>query len=60
MKDFKFSEERHVEFWSESFNFINHVNFATPTYFQNNGSFGQITGTIGNPRLMQVSLKIVF
>ena len=44
----------------EVFNAFNTVNFNNPITDIFSPSFGQITRTIGNPRLMQFAAKINF
>jgi hypothetical protein len=49
-----------LQFRSEFFNILNHPQLAEPgTYLQSPG-FGQITSTVGNPRLIQFALKFIF
>jgi hypothetical protein len=59
MKNFKFAEQRYVQFRWEMFNAFNHVNLGAPitTLFQTNT--GQILSS-GDARQMQVGLKVVF
>lgn len=56
-------EDANLVFRAEFFNLMNHAQFANPTAAQlqvNNSSFGQITSTSVNPRLIQFALKYVF
>jgi hypothetical protein len=56
-------EDANIVFRAEFFNMLNHAQFANPTTAQlqvNNSSFGQITSTSVNPRLIQFGLKYVF
>ncbi len=55
-----FSEGRYVQFRFEGFNFPNHPNWGNPNTNQTSGGFGQITGTRGNMRNLQLALKLVF
>ena len=59
-KRIRIDETRNVEFRWEVFNAFNNVNFANPVTDIFSPSFGQITRTIGNPRLMQFALKFNF
>ena len=60
LKNFKISEGREVQFRGEFFNLFNHVNFDDPNANLESGSFGQITGQRGDPRIIQFALKIFF
>jgi hypothetical protein len=59
-KRIRIDEDKNVEFRWEVFNAFNNVNFANPVTDIFSPSFGQITRTIGNPRLMQFALKFNF
>lgn len=56
----KITESVNFEIRWEVFNAFNTVNFNNPITDIFSPSFGQITRTIGNPRLMQVAAKINF
>ena len=57
----RFREGMNVEFRSEFFNVFNHANFSDPDLYASDGpSFGQITTTIANPRIIQFALKVNF
>jgi Carboxypeptidase regulatory-like domain/TonB dependent receptor/TonB-dependent Receptor Plug Domain len=65
-KQFRFTENesRYFELRGEFFNVFNHPNFGNPSsldFTQNPNSssynFAHITGTVGNPRQTQISLK---
>ena len=56
----KISESVNFEIRWEVFNALNTVNFADPITDIFSPSFGQVTRTIGNPRLMQFAAKINF
>lgn len=56
----KISESVNFEIRWEVFNAFNTVNFNNPITDIFSPSFGQITRTIGNPRLMQFAAKINF
>jgi hypothetical protein len=56
-------EDANLVFRAEFFNMFNHPQFGNPTGAQlqlNGTSFGQITSTSVNPRLIQFALKYVF
>jgi hypothetical protein len=59
-KDFRPLEQMTVQFRAESFNLFNHPQFGQPNATIGSGSVGQITSTVGNPRQMQLALRIVF
>jgi len=57
------TERVSVQFRTEFFNLFNHPQFGFPgTGFLsgNSNGFGQVTNTLGNPRLIQFALKLVF
>ncbi|MGH9507552.1 MAG: carboxypeptidase regulatory-like domain-containing protein [Terriglobales bacterium] len=54
------SESKSFQFRFEFYNLFNHTNFANPNTTVGTPSFGQITGTQGNPRLIQLALKLYF
>lgn len=62
IKLFPVHESIHVEFRSEFFNAFNHPNFQDPDLYFSDGpaSFGHITETYGNPRIIQFALKVNF
>lgn len=61
-------ENMGLDFRAEVFNLFNHAQFALPgspsIYFQNDfnspSSFGKISNTVNNPRLVQFGLKFTF
>lgn len=65
-KKFDVTEGVDLEVRGEFFNFINNVNFdlpgtdATTRFNINSTSFGQITSTLGAPRIVQFALKILW
>jgi hypothetical protein len=59
-KTFKVRESQSVEFRSEFFNAFNHPQFLNPSANVALASFGQITATSVNPRLIQFALKYLF
>jgi hypothetical protein len=64
----RFKERHNVEFRTEFFNAFNTPHFAAPGALPNDqgnqrnaaASFGTITRTVGNPRLIQFALKYSF
>jgi len=57
----RLSEAANLEFRAEAFNVFNQVNFVDPDNFYSDGpSFGTITKTISNPRILQLALKFSF
>jgi hypothetical protein len=59
-KNFRVRERFDVQFRGESFNVFNHPQFALPNATIGSGSVGTITSIVGNPRQMQVALRLVF
>ncbi len=59
-KSFYFRERYRLELRGEMFNFTNTPHFALPNATVNSAQEGKITSTIGNPRLIQIALKLVF
>jgi hypothetical protein len=56
-----FMESRVVEWRAEVFNVLNHPNFGNPAgAFSTPATFGQISSTVGNARLIQFGLRIVY
>jgi hypothetical protein len=49
-----------LQFRAEFFNILNHPQFAEPGTFLQSPGFGQITSGVGNPRLIQFALKLIF
>jgi hypothetical protein len=48
------------QFRVESFNVLNRTNFSNPNTGITNPNFGRLTGTDGEPRIMQLALKFAF
>lgn len=59
-KGFPIRERKKVEFRTEIFNIMNHPNFANPNTSMDSASFGQISGTTVNGRIIQFALKLAF
>jgi hypothetical protein len=61
IKNTRFREKHVVQFRAEFFNFFNHPQFAAPaTAVSSAATFGLITGTTVNPRVVQFALKYNF
>jgi len=56
----KLRDTADLEFRSEFFNIFNHPLFQDPDTNFADGTFGQITNTYGNPRIIQIALKLTF
>jgi hypothetical protein len=60
-KRFKWRENRHFVFRGEVFNVLNRAQFGLPgANMADPGSFGRITSTQGNARIIQLALKFEF
>jgi hypothetical protein len=59
VKTFAVTERWRVQLRGEAFNLLNHANLGTPNANVSSAQFGRITSA-GNPRVMQVALKVVF
>ena len=59
-KNFPIREKTKLEFRTEFFNILNHANFGNPTTSMDSASFGQISSTTVNARLIQFALKLTF
>jgi hypothetical protein len=59
-KDFHPVERLTAQFRFEAFNILNHPQFGQPNATIGNGAVGTITSTVGNPRQLQVALRLVF
>jgi len=60
LKRFPIREYGTLEFRSEFFNSFNHPQFADPDVEFTSATFGQITSTVVNPRVIQFGLKFSF
>src|SRR5437764_14494255 len=56
----KLRDSGDLEFRSEFFNIFNHPLSQDPDTNLTDGTFGQITNTYGNPRIIQLALKLSF
>ena len=59
-KDFTFTEQSKLQFRSEFFNVFNHPQFGQPNGTIFNPGVGQITSIVGNPRQIQLALRLLF
>jgi len=57
---FRVTERVAAEFRVESFNFTNTPHFNPPGVTMGNADFGQVTGTLGDPRRIGFGLKLTF
>jgi len=60
IKNIPIHENISLQFRAEVFNIFNTAQFAPPGTFVDAPNFGQITGTVNNPRLIQLALKLIF
>jgi hypothetical protein len=63
LKKFRFSSNREdfgLEFRTEFFNAFNHAQFDDPDIAFGGPTFGQISSTVVNPRVLQFALKLSF
>jgi hypothetical protein len=61
-KSFAITERQRLRITADFFNLFNHPNFANPAFLdiESPSNFGQITSTVGTPRLVQFSAKYSF
>ena len=61
-KNFAITERQSLRITADFFNLFNHPNFANPAFvdIESPSNFGQITSTVGTPRLIQFSAKYSF
>lgn len=55
-----FGEQGNIEFRFEAFNVLNTTVLANPITGLTNPNFGKITGTAGDPRILQMALKVAW
>ncbi len=61
VKKFKLTEQHAISFRAEVYNLFNNVNFGEPgANLVTTASFGKLSGTVGNPRIMQLALRYDF
>jgi len=54
------AEDKQLKFEANFFNFFNHPNYSNPDTGVTDGNFGKITGDNGQPREIQLGLKLLF
>jgi carboxypeptidase family protein len=59
-KNFVIHEQAQIELRAEAFNIFNHPQFGLPNPNIGNAQAGQITSTVGNPRQLQMGLRLQF
>ena len=59
-KSFHLTERARLSFRAVFDNAFNHPQFGQPNANIGNGAVGTITSIVGNPRQMQVALRLVF
>ena len=59
-KNFWVGEKTSVQFRFEVYNLLNHTHFANPDADLYDQKFGVVTSTNGNPRRLQMALKLQF
>ncbi len=59
-KTTKITESKQLELRFEAFNVFNHAQFANPSGEINSSSFGVVSSTIRDPRIMQLGAKFLF
>jgi hypothetical protein len=59
-KDFAVHERATLQLRLEAFNATNTPHFANPNTDLSQGQFGSITQTVGNPRILQFAVKVLF
>jgi Carboxypeptidase regulatory-like domain/TonB dependent receptor len=60
LKDWKWGEEKSIQFRAEFFNLFNRPNFALPNNQRGNPAFGQINSTLTDGRVIQLGLKFTY
>jgi Carboxypeptidase regulatory-like domain len=61
VKRFAITEHKSMSFRAEAYNLINHPDFANPQLSLSTAqTFGKITATVNNPRIMQLALRFDF
>jgi hypothetical protein len=60
LKTTHITEKTTIQFRTDFFNILNHPQFSNPGVEQNTNTFGVITTTSTNPRIVQFALKFLF
>jgi hypothetical protein len=61
IKNTRIKESQNIQFRAEFFNLFNHPQFANPALaLSTPATFGQITSSSVNPRIIQFALKYIF
>lgn len=60
LKDTQIAERINLQFRAEAFNVLNTPHLWEPNSNINTVQFGQISSTTGNPRVLQLALKLLF
>ncbi|MGI4830897.1 MAG: hypothetical protein ACRYFU_22310, partial [Janthinobacterium lividum] len=60
IRSFPIREALGLQFRAEFFNVLNHTNLGDPQQTQTSSAFGRISSTNGDPRIGQLSLKLLF
>ena len=61
MKSFRIGERHQVTYRAEAYNLLNNVNFGAPNAnLSAPATFGRISATVGNPRMLQMALRYQF
>jgi hypothetical protein len=60
LKTTKITESKQLELRFEAFNVFNHAQFANPSGEINSSSFGVVSSTLRDPRIMQLGAKFLF
>ena len=60
LKDWKWGEDKSIQFRAEFFNLFNRPNFALPNNQRGNPAFGQINSTLTDGRVTQLGLKFTY
>jgi hypothetical protein len=59
-KAFTLGESRSLQLRGEFFNALNHPNMGDPGTTLGTASFGRVTSTVGDPRDIQIGMKLIF
>lgn len=56
----RIDESKRIEFRASFFNLFNNANFGNPVTSHTAPNFGQLTGTVGDPRIIELGLKFYY